>query len=212
MSTRRSELLSRIAKSKEKSFEEKRDCAWIGCANTAEASLSGRAMCRDHFYETGKNLVNSYRESLQKFAPEGTQATVVLTCLSEVISETTSLVARAKFLGPWQLDQFHGLCVSAMELYRRIQRSPRMQRVLPLLLHRASGNDSELTSTVDISKRGACVSTGGKCAVGDQLLIESPPNPQRSLARVAWVKPAGRTRYLIGLEIVDHENFWGLAV
>jgi len=79
------------------------------------------------------------------------------------------------------------------------------------LLHRTSGDGAELTSPVDISRRGVCISTTGPCTIGDRLLIENPPNPERCFARVAWVRPSEKARFLVGLEIIDNENFWGLA-
>ncbi len=155
-------------------------------------------------------MVDSYRESLQEALPGKAHASIILTSLSELISETTSLVARAKFLGPWQLDQFRGLSLSAMELYRRIQRSPRVQCNIPVLLFRDIGPLSEeLTSTLDVSRRGACVSSTNLCAAGEKIWIQIPSNPQRSLTRVAWVKRAERAGFIMGLEILDHDDFWG---
>jgi hypothetical protein len=40
--------------------------------------------------------------------------------------------------------------------------------------------------------------------------MEKPVNHLRALARVAWVKKSELSQYVMGLEILDCEDFWRL--
>jgi hypothetical protein len=64
--------------------------------------------------------LEEYRARLQRIEPSGADRIATLKFLSELIGQTTTLVASAKFLGSSQRDQFLELSLSAVELYKRI--------------------------------------------------------------------------------------------
>ena len=187
-------------------------CGWAGCSSNSEAQLDGRPLCRSHFYDIAARRLEEYRERLQRLDPAGADRVAILEFLSEVISRTTTLVATAKFLRPSQRDQFLELSLSAVELYKRVQRNPRMPRNMPILVYREtdSAGRQELTNTVDVSKRGACIATTRLWDTGEKIWIQKPADQQRTIARVAWVKKGEPSQFLMGLEVLDCEDFWGL--
>ncbi|HYL13976.1 MAG TPA: PilZ domain-containing protein [Terriglobales bacterium] len=85
---------------------------------------------------------------------------------------------------------------------------------MPILIYRETGSagSQELTNTVDVSKRGACIATTRLWETGEKIWIEKPGNRVRTLARVAWVKKTELSQFLIGLEILDCEDFWKLEL
>ena len=173
--------------------------------------MDDRPLCRDHFYQMATKRLVEHRERLQQTSPEGTERIAISRFLTELISQTTTLVATAKFLGPWQRDQYLELSLSAAELYKRVQRNPRIARNMPVLIYREDSNTrKELTNTINVSRDGACVATSGSWATGEQMWIEKPRNQLRAHARVAWVKKHELFQFLMGLEILDCEDFWGL--
>ena len=89
-------------------------------------------------------------------------------------------VASAKFLGPGQRDQFLELSLSAAELYKRVQRNPRVARNIPILIDREtdSAGNQELANTVNVSKRGACLATSGLWGTGEKIWIAKPGNQE----------------------------------
>jgi hypothetical protein len=101
-----------------------------------------------------------------------------------------------------------------MELYKRVQRNPRILRHVPILIYREteSVGGRELTKTVNVSKRGACIKTSGVWQTGEKVWMEKPGNQLRTLVRVAWLKKSEPSNFLIGLEILDYEDFWGLEL
>jgi hypothetical protein len=189
-------------------------CGWAGCSSGAEATLDGRALCRNHFYDMAGRRLAEYRAQLQRTEPAWADRIGVTKFLSEIINETTNLVASAKFLGHLERDQFLGLSLAAAELYKRIQRNPRLARNMPMLVYREteSAGRKELTNTINISKRGACIATSRFRDTGEKIWIEKPGNHQRTLVRIAWVKKNAPSEFLMGLEILDNEDFWNLEL
>jgi len=175
--------------------------------------VDGLPLCRSHFYDMASKRLEEHRTRLQRMDPVGADRAPILKFLSEIISQTTTLAATAKFLSPSQRDMFLELSLSAIELHERVQRDPRIRRDMPILIYRETASDGkqELTNTVDVSKAGACVATIGLWKTGEKLWIEKPGSQQRALARVAWVKNSEPPQYLMGLELLDSEDFWGLA-
>jgi PilZ domain len=187
-------------------------CGWAGCGSGSEATLDGRRLCRNHFYDIAARLLENHRARLLQVEPAGPARIATLKFVSEVINQTTTLVASAKFLGPSQRDQFLELSLSAIEFYKRVQRNPRIPRSMPILVYREvdGAGRQELTNTVNLSKRGACITTSGTWEIGEKIWIEKPGNQEKTLAQVAWVKKGEPSQFLMGLEILDCEDFWGL--
>lgn len=185
-------------------------CEFPACSHTAEATLDARLLCRSHFYDVATKCLNQHQDNLQRSELTGIRAAATLKSLSEIISQTTALVVRAKLLSPWQQGQFRELSVRALELYKRVQRDPRVELNAPILLYREDGSQEarELTNTINISKRGACVATRNSRTLGEKIWIQKPAKHSRALARVAWVSQTGPARFSMGLEVVDQANYW----
>jgi len=185
-------------------------CGWAGCSNDAEATLDRRPLCRIHFYEIASKRIAEHRDRLSKGDPVGANRAKMLGFVSELIGETTTLVVSAKLLGQEQRDKYLQLSLSTAELYKLIQRDPRVARNVSILI--SGGNDSdgtqELTKTVNVSKREACIATMGVRKPGELICIQKPQSTLRALARVAWVKQTEQSQFLIGLEILDCLDFW----
>jgi hypothetical protein len=187
-------------------------CAWSGCGNKSEAALDGYRLCRNHFYQRATKRLEEYRAGLRQVSPGMADHNATLKFISEVISQTTTLVANAKLLAPAQRDQFLNLSLSAAELYKQAQRNARIRRNMPILVYREKDSKGmrELTNTVDVSKQGVCIVTVRLWEIGEKIWIEKPASQVRTLARVAWLKKGELTQFLMGLDILDSEDFWGL--
>lgn len=187
-------------------------CGWSGCGSKSEVTLDGCGLCRNHFYDTAAKRLEEYRARLRRTAPGTEDHTPTLKFISEIISQTTTLVASAKVLNPGQRDQFLKLSLSAAQLYKRVQRNARVRRNMPVLVYRETDANTmrELTNTVDVSKRGACIVTSWLWEIGEKVWVEKPGKRIRTLARIAWLKKGEPTQFLMGLDILDCEDFWEL--
>jgi hypothetical protein len=190
----------------------KHTCGWSGCSSAAEATLETRTLCRNHFYEVAEKRLEEYRRRLQLSSHLEKDRVAVSRFLTELISQTTTLVATAKFLAPLLRDQLYELSLAAAELFKRVQRNPRIVRNMPILIYREtdSSTQQELTNTVDVGRQGVCIATGRHWEMGEKIWIQKPGNQLRAQARIAWVKTNAPSQTLIGLEILDCRDFWGL--
>jgi hypothetical protein len=179
------------------------------CNNAAEVTLSNLPFCLVHFHEMACNRVAEYRTRLLAITATESERAASLTVLSELITHTRNLLAGAKFLNESQRDQFHELSVSAIDLSKRIQH-PRQRVEVPIELYRVSDPRQvcESTRTMNISKRGACIAIKISWGVGETIWIENRELQRRALARTVWVSKTASASGVMGIQILDWEDFW----
>jgi len=185
-------------------------CAWPGCKAAAETLLDARLWCRTHFPDVAAKRLKEYDARLHKGEPPQAERTAITTFLSELMSQATKLIAGAKSLTATQREQILAVSFSAMELYKQLQRQPRVQRdpPIPVYLEEDAGGKQELANALNVSKLGACIATARASKEGETVWIQKPQSKLRAYARIVWVRKNAPSQYLIGVEILDCENFW----
>jgi len=185
-------------------------CAWPGCKAAAEDSLDARLWCRTHFPDVAAKRLKEYDARLHKGEPPQAERTAIATFLSELMSQATKLIAGAKSLTATQREQILAVSFSAMELYKQLQREPRAPRnpPIPVYLEDDAGGKPELANALNVSKLGACIATARASKEGETVWIQKPQSKLRAYARIVWVRKNAPSQYLIGIEILDCENFW----
>lgn len=190
---------------------EEKQCDWAGCGNPADAVLSNRPLCRHHFYEIASVRLSDFGEKVKIIlASENDRKDHSLAFLSELITQTTSLVSSAKFLSEAQRDQFLELSLSATEIYKRIQRQPRKKATIPVTLFRSSDPTRvcESTKTLNISKHGACLETTVSWETGESLWLHYTDLHRKALVQIKWITKPAAAIGVMGVEILDWEDFW----
>jgi hypothetical protein len=187
-------------------------CGWAGCEKGARANLEGRPFCLDHFLD----LARARMESLLRLSDGATERNLpseVQSFLSEVVSATTVLAAETRMLAPSHREELIALSTRAAEMYRHIQRTPRFfRRVACVVRSEATPKDpGEKSYTINISQGGACIDLRQSVRVGQTVILERADTQKSARARVAWVKPSLAERSLVGLEILDEPDFWGVG-
>jgi hypothetical protein len=187
-------------------------CGWTGCEKGARTKLGGRSLCLDHFLELAHGRIEALFKLLDG-TTERNHSPEVPTFLSEVISETTVLAAETRLLAPSQREELLALSTRAAEVYRCIQRTPRFPRRMACLVRNDSSaqGPGEKSYTVNISQRGACMDLKQNLKTGQTVFVERVDAQKTARARVAWIKPSVADRSLVGLEILDEPDFWGLG-
>jgi PilZ domain-containing protein len=187
-------------------------CGWIGCKNPPEATLGARPLCRKHFYDIAARRLADYHERFAGADPVGRDRVAASAFLSELIGQAGTLVTGAKQLTDRDRDNFLALSTDAVEMYKRVQRNPRIPLRVPIRVYREPGlrGRFELTTTVNVSKAGACITVREPVAVGARLWLQKTENVAAASGCVTWAKESSPTQFLIGFEILDHEDFWDL--
>jgi len=174
--------------------------------------LEGRLLCRDHFHQSASKKLDQYQARLREANESDVERASLIRFVSEVISQTTLLVSRTKFLSETKRDLFLRLSQSSLQFYKRVQRDPRQDQKWPVVIARTSGKseDQENTETVNVSVKGACLESSLGWELGEQLRITRLDTKATALARVARVDKATAVKPKIGIEIIDADDFWKL--
>lgn len=98
-------------------------CAWVGCANGAEAEISNRPLCSHHFYVVAQRRFSALLGLLSDDEADHTLPPEVQRFLSELVSETAMLASQSQRLTPERMEELLRLSVKAEELHKRIQHS-----------------------------------------------------------------------------------------
>jgi hypothetical protein len=156
--------------------------------------------------------LNELLARLHRGEPSDADRAAIAKSLSALMSATSTQLARAKLLTAAQREKLLALSFSAMELHKQVQRKRRLPRRLPLLIYgEPTGEGKQQTAImVNVSKLGACMATTGALKTGETIWVQRPQNPQRAFARIVWAKQTAVSQYLIGIEILDCEDFWEL--
>jgi hypothetical protein len=191
----------------------RKPCNWAGCRSTSEALLQERPLCCLHFYEVAhRRLLTLQRElgrpELDRFFPPDTQ-----TFLSELVGET-SVLSTELHLNPGLREGLLRLSTYAAELYDKIRRAPRLSWHLDVILSGESPTQrAELTSTINVSSKGASLETSLSLQTDQTVWLERPGVQKRLRARVVWVKTLTASRRAVGLTFLrEYEEFWSLPV
>lgn len=178
----------------------------------SEAVLDARPLCRKHFYDIASRRLADYRERFAGADPVGRDRVAASAYLSDLIGQAGTLVTGAKQLTAKERDDFLVLSTGAVEMYKRVQRNPRIPLRVPIRVYRESGRRGrfELTATVNVSKAGACITLREPVAVGARLWLQKTENAATASGCVTWAKESSASQFVIGFEILDHEDFWDL--
>lgn len=188
-------------------------CSWTGCSRNSDGMLAERELCIEHFFEFAYRRINGIRRMLD----DPDQSRVLMgeaqAFLSQVVSQTTHLATQVKPIDPSLREHLLSLSTGAAELYNRVRRAPRLARRVPCLLRSGiiSPEIGEPCQTVNISQRGACLESSASPRAGREMKLERTDNKKSARVKISWVDRQGTGKYLIGIEILDCKDFWGLG-
>jgi hypothetical protein len=189
-------------------------CNWTGCGRTSGAKIANRRLCLEHFLEFSDRRVGTIEQALAGDSGERNLPPEVLGFLSQVISQTMVFATETKLLAPLYRDNLIALSTRAAEIYKRVQRMPRIARRIACSVRTgvSAKEGAERCFTVNVSLRGASLEAEQALKLGQTIVLERADVPKKSArARVAWIRQSEAERFVVGVEILDEEDFWGLG-
>ena len=188
-------------------------CNWAGCDRAARSRVVERDLCLEHFLDYSQRRLETIQRSLAGSDEERHLPPEVQSFLSEVISQTTILAMETRLLAAHQRDNLIKLSTTAAEIYKRIQRTPRLVRRVCCLVSTGTVPTEipEKCYTVNVSKHGACIELRQSLKQGQTITVEKANSRKCARGKVAWIKQTMLKRYLVGIEILDDEDFWGMG-
>jgi hypothetical protein len=188
-------------------------CGWTGCDRAARSKIVERELCLEHFLQYSQRRVQSIQQALASDVDERHLSPEVQNFLSEVISQTTVLATEIRLLAEHQRNNLIELSTTAAQIYKRLQRTPRLMKRVCCLVSAGpvSAEIPEKCYTVNVSRRGACIEIRQSLKRGQMITLEKVDSRKCARGRVTWIKETILDRYLVGVEILEEEDFWGLG-
>jgi hypothetical protein len=105
------------------------------------------------------------------------------------------------------------LSTSAAKLYELAVRPPRFTRSVACRIRTSSVSldAPQKCTTLDVSQRGASVEISQPFPVKQEVTLEREDTGKRARAEVVWVKKKSAENFVVGLAILDEDDFWGLG-
>ncbi len=188
-------------------------CSVAGCGHSTACSLGKLTYCRAHVIQAADQQLAAFSariESGKYITAESAEATEEILVI--IFRQLTLYAQSARDLSKTERSQLMGILMVATELRRSLQREPRRPALIPVrVIYTQRGKDcAEATHTLNISLHGALIECRHDVTADEILLIERIETAVRAHARVAWHGPERRGYKHAGVEILDHNNFWGL--
>ena len=187
-------------------------CKFPGCQLPGAATLRSEHFCREHFIMSCYERLDSCREKLGQRRPPEQALEEMRAFLRECTEQAADLTRNPFSQDALERARLLDILHTAGDLSRRVRRSPRCVESFDVrVLCETPGRPwEEDLRTLQVSRHGAMFECAHLVRPEDWLFVERVDTGIRARARMAWREPAKGGHFMVGLEFVDSENFWGL--
>lgn len=187
-------------------------CAVPSCGHSGCVSFEGHKLCRAHFiagcYQRLEECSNQLEKNEHWKALSGEP---LIESLVEIVDQTAALGLTAKDLDGLEQAQLLDILFTASHLMKKLRRSVRRFIAIPVKLrYEVTGHNwTEETTTLELSLHGASLECRIPIARGELMMIERLDNQRQVQAKVRWHRRRGDGSQILGIELLDHTDFWG---
>src|SRR2546422_1983892 len=180
------------------------------CEEPAASSLEVHSFCREHFIFTCYEQLDQcgcWEEA--RLSPDRTPETV-RQFLVECYRQVADLACNVKEFTGLEQVQLLDILLRATDLSCRLRQSSRLAASMPVELRceEPGGAWEEETRTKLLSPHGALLECKHPVRTGEILLVVRMDTGRQAQARVAWRLHRIGQPQEIGIEFLDHNNFW----
>jgi len=192
--------------------EEAAPCKVADCHMAGAIALGGEHFCRQHFVAECYERLDGLREQLNRRRPSEKSSEEIRTFLRECTGHAAELTRNPFSQDALERARLLDILHTATDLGRQMRRSARREKAFEVrVLCETPGRPwAEEMRTVQVSRHGAMFECSHLVRPEDWLFVERAEAGSRARARMAWRGPAKGGRFMLGLEFVDQDNFWGL--
>lgn len=187
-------------------------CSATGCGQHAIAVVDLQQLCLAHLFTTCYERLEAINQNSKNWLFDETGLESERRFINECAQQATRIAWEEPALTNLERARLLDILLWANDLRKRFRRSPRNTISIPIRLISKMPRRwwHEETQTLDVSRHGAQTKCLHAVKDGDVLKVLRLDTGELAEARVVWrrEKPFGAKE--IGLEITDHENFWGL--
>jgi hypothetical protein len=187
-------------------------CKVMGCSQDVASSLGGEALCREHFISSCYTKIEKYKELRKGYSLKLEEEETIRRFVNECSRQAKEIKHATEDLDNLERARLLLIIEEARELGRHLRRSPRKTASIAVRLRFEVlvGNWEEDTQTESLSRYGASIQCSRRAKPGESLQIIRSDTAQKVQALVAWQRPSEDRNFIMGVEFMDSDNFWGL--
>lgn len=191
-------------------METNSQCDLNGCEQLAFASLARYRLCEKHFLSGCRAGFEMCADLLKDRSSRNVQ--LVWQFIVECAKGAFELSQVANVLRPCEQSELVEILLRIEEMKRRLRRSVRRTVSIPVLLRSESPGRSweEKTETLNVSCSGTALRCQHPVEVEEIVSLVRLDTGREAKGRVVWSKQKDSQQHEIGVELLGHENYWGL--
>jgi PilZ domain len=189
-------------------------CAVPSCGHARCVSLAGHELCRAHFISKCYGKLQECSEQLHKNEHwKLASGESLIDTLTEITDQSAGMGLAARDLDGLEQAQVLDILNTAGTLMQNLRRSTRKCVSIGVRLqYEVTGHNwVEDAKTTEVSSHGASIECRIPIAKGEMMTVERLDNSRRTLAKVKWHRRRANGTQVLGVELVDAKNFWGLG-
>jgi len=188
-------------------------CCVGACNQMVAAGFSNRPLCLDHFLDVSVEEMESRSQCLKTKPFDAQEIDAFRKFLTVCAEQATALSEWPEFNDSPAKPRLLQILHLISQWNRRLRRSPRLTASVPVWLRREDLRHTweEETWTSTVSRHGAGFVCRHSVDVNGTVVLCRRDKGSRVQARVVYSRFDAEGRRHIGVELLDADDFWGLA-
>jgi len=192
---------------------EKAPCGIAPCDGAAEVELRGTPLCAQHFIPVCTQEIEARGERLKNGFYDEAATQAFKNFIAACAEHASRLLQNESPAAEPTKNRIEEFLRRISQMGQRLRRSPRMTSSVPIYLRREDSGRTweEETWTITVSRHGASLVCRHPVEAGGALVLSRRDRANRVQARVVYCRYNAEGWREIGVELLDRDDFWGLA-
>jgi PilZ domain len=188
-------------------------CGADACGEAAAVAIGDRRLCVEHFVPVCMQEVESRSDWLKKTPYDASATDAFKKFIAACIEQARNLVDDERVADGHTKSRVQEFLRRISQTALRLRRSPRLSSSVPIILRREDSGRTweEETWTISVSLHGASLVCRHPVETGGSLVLSRRDRANRVQARVVYCRYNSEGWREIGVELLDRDDFWGLA-
>jgi PilZ domain len=183
------------------------------CNEPVAAAIDGRQLCLEHFVPMCSREVEARSDILKRTPYDASATDAFKNFVSACTDQARALVEDQSVADGPVKNRLREFLRRVSQSALRLRRSPRLMSSVPIILRREDSGRTweEETWTITVSLHGASLVCRHPVETGGSLMLSRRDRSSRVNARVVYCRYNAEGWREIGVELLDRDDFWGLA-
>jgi hypothetical protein len=188
-------------------------CGVESCDGAAAVALRGTPVCVQHFVPMCTQEIESRGDRLKNGYYDDAATQAFKNFIAACAEQASKFMQDESVADGMTKNRLQEFLKRVSQMGQRLRRSPRLSSSVPIFLRREDSGRTweEETWTITVSQHGASLVCRHPVETGGALVLSRRDRANRVQARVVYCRYNSEGWREIGVELLDREDFWGLA-